>query len=69
MILNFVLANSFYGLMPETIWKGAPEKYSQLFMTGKSQFSILFINTWLSIFTIAGLVLVVVDIVKKKQNK
>ncbi|MCF7872864.1 MAG: hypothetical protein K9L80_01485 [Candidatus Omnitrophica bacterium] len=69
LALNFFVINFFYELIPETIWKDAPEEYAQFFTTGKSQFGLLFINIWLSLFTLAGIILIIVDIVKMKKNK
>lgn len=32
MILNFFLANSYYEMIPETVWKEAPVQYSHFFI-------------------------------------
>jgi hypothetical protein len=67
MVLNFMAANFLYELIPETIWEDAPQQYVQFFTTGKSQVGLLFINIWLSIFTLAGIVLIIVDIARTKK--
>jgi hypothetical protein len=69
LALNFFVINFFYELIPDTIWKDAPEEYAQFFTTGKSQFGLLFINIWLLLFTLAGIILIIVDIVKMKKIK
>ncbi|MCF7871253.1 MAG: hypothetical protein K9L95_06250 [Candidatus Omnitrophica bacterium] len=68
LTLNFFVINFFYELIPETIWKNAPEEYAQFFTTGKSQFNLFFINIWLSMFTFAAIVLIMIDIIIMKKK-
>ncbi len=68
LTLNFFVINFLYELIPETIWKNAPQEYAQFFTTGKSQFSLIFINIWLSMFALAGIILIIVDIINWRKN-
>ncbi|MCF7874121.1 MAG: hypothetical protein K9L84_00025 [Candidatus Omnitrophica bacterium] len=68
MALNFFIINFLYEFIPKTVWKDAPREYAQLFTTGKSQFGLLFINIWLSIFILVAVFLIIVDIIQNKKK-